>query len=438
MSFNIAMSGIQAINEQLNTTSNNIANAGTYGFKSSRANFATVYSGTQESGTRIGSTTQSINQGGGVVNTGRGLDAAINGRGFFIGKDSRGLTTYSRVGIFSSDKNGYLIDSAGHKVQGYSTLFDSAGRPTAGAPLSPLNDIQVPTRQLAVEPTTNLTYTGNMSSDWTVKSVAFKADDPSTYNSAKVSVIFDSLGTQHTLSQYFVKTGVNEVTVHYAVDNVGETAVAPAPAAPGPVKINYDAEGQIYAITASDGTVQDKPALIAADPNSSAPDWKPVFKPVAYTQGVITGALPLKFSIDYNGSTQYVGEAITTTNSANGHAPGTLTGLELLEDGSVMAQYSNGISQNIGCVALATFSDENALVPTSNTSWQASIASGNALDYRPGTGKAGNLSVAALEQSNVDITSELVSLLTSQHNYQANSKVISTESEMLQSLMQAL
>lgn len=490
MSFDIALSGIQAINEQLISTSNNIANAGTYGFKSSRANFSSMYSGGKASGTEIGSKTQSINQAGGILNTGRALDASINGRGFFISKDTRGAITYSRVGIFSSDKEGYLVDSAKHKVQGYSTLFDSAGRPTAGAPLSPLGDIQVPARQLAVEPTSKLTYASNMSADWTIKdavanaSLAFDKDNPSTYNSSKVSTVFDSLGTEHTLSQYFVKTAENTVTVHYAVDNVDETGVPNADptiandmtlAAPQPAIIKYDSEGQISSVTVTHSTAVDTTGLLvnptpnadgsdafintdgtftsddgltttqtktqliaAAAPASSSADWIPVFNPVAYTQVVTTGAKPLTFNLDYTGSTQYVGEAITTTNTANGHAPGTLTGLLLEADGSVTAQYSNSVSQNIGSIALATFADENALVATSDTSWQASAASGTALDYRPGTGKAGSLGIATLEQSNVDLTSELVSMMTSQHNYQANSKIISTESAMLASLMQAL
>ena len=113
MSFDIALSGIQAINEQLNTVSNNIANAATYGFKSGRANFSSVYAGSKANGVEIGSITQNIGQNGSSSTTGRALDASIDGRGFFVSRDPQGGLTYSRVGIFSTDTQGFLIDSNG-------------------------------------------------------------------------------------------------------------------------------------------------------------------------------------------------------------------------------------------------------------------------------------------------------------------------------------
>ena len=112
--------------------------------------------------------------------------------------------------------------------------------------------------------------------------------------------------------------------------------------------------------------------------------------------------------------------------------------MELADDGSLVAKYTNGEKQNVGTLALATFADEGALTAVNDTSWIASTGSGTPLYERPGVGMAGKLATSSLEQSNVDITTELVGLMTSQRNYQANSKVISTESAMLQSLMQAL
>jgi flagellar hook protein FlgE len=158
MSFDIALSGIQAINESLETTSNNIANAATYGFKSSRANFSSVYAGTQANGVEVGSLTQTIGQNGSTQTTGRGLDAAIDGRGFFVSRDPQGGMTYTRVGIFSTDTKGYLIDSNGKKVQGYG--------PANGGALGTMGDIQVPTGQIAASPTTSIAFVGNLSADW--------------------------------------------------------------------------------------------------------------------------------------------------------------------------------------------------------------------------------------------------------------------------------
>ena len=394
MSFNIALSGIQAINEQLEAVSNNIANSSTYGFKSSRANFSAMYAGEQANGVSVGSLTQNIGTNGSVESTGRSLDAAIEGRGFFVSRDSTGTMSYSRVGIFAADNNGNLIDAVGRKVQGYG--------PSVNGTLGTMGDIKIPTGQIAAKASTGVNFVGNLSADWAPPTnVTFDASKPDSYNMVKQSVLYDSLGTQHTVSQYFVKGASNSVTVHYGFDG----------AAPAATKtLNFDALGQLPAAT-------DSGALTLTPAN---------------------GAAPINFSIDYTGTTQFAGEATSTTNSTDGYASGTYVGVELAADGSVVARYSNEQKQTVGTIALATFGNEGALTATSDTSWQANAASGLALFGTPGAGLAGKLNTGSLEGSNVDITSELVGLMTSQRNYQANSKVITTENQMMQSLMQAL
>ena len=396
MSFDIALSGIQAINQQLEATSNNIANAGTYGFKSSRANFSAMYAGTQATGVEVGSMTQSIGQNGGVMTTGRGMDASIDGRGFFVSRDSQGLMAYSRVGIFSADKDGYLVDSNDRRAQGYAAVKGSSE-------LGVLGDIKVPTGQIAAAASTKVGYVGNLSADWTTPAVAFNPAAANSYNMSKQSVVYDSLGSQHTLSQYFVKGAANTVTVHYTLDGGAPLATTQT--------LNFDAQGQL-------------PVALA-----------PTSLSLATTNGSVT---PLTVAVDYTGTTQFAGEAITTTNSTDGYASGTFVGIELGQDGSVIAKYSNDQQQTVGTLALASFADEGALTATSDTSWRENSASGVALYSAPGSGLTGKLNTGALERSNVDITSELVGLMTSQRNYQANSKVISTENTMLQALMQAL
>ncbi|THC43845.1 flagellar hook protein FlgE [Massilia sp. Mn16-1_5] len=394
MSFNIALSGIQAINEQLEAVSNNIANSSTYGFKSSRANFSAMYAGEQANGVSVGSLTQNIGTNGSVESTGRSLDAAIEGRGFFVTRDSQGTMSYSRVGIFAADNAGNLVDAAGRKVQGYG--------PAVNGTLGVMGDIKIPTGQIAAKASTGVKYVGNMSADWQVPTnTTFDATKPDSYNMVKQSVLYDSLGMQHTVSQYFVKTGSNAVTVHYGFDG----------AAPSATKaLAFDAQGQLPAAT-----------------NSGNLTLTPT-----------NGAAPITFSIDYTGTTQFAGEATSTTNSTDGYASGNYVGVELAADGSVVARYSNEQKQTVGTIALATFGNEGALTATSDTSWQANAASGLALYGTPGAGLAGKLNTGSLEGSNVDITSELVGLMTSQRNYQANSKVITTENQMMQALMQAL
>lgn len=395
MSFSIALSGINAINSELTTISNNIANAGTYGFKSSRANFASLYAGTQPTGVEVSSLTQSISVGGNVVTTGRSLDAAIQGRGFFVTRDATGTEVYTRVGIFSADRDGYIVDSFGRRVQGYSAVPGSAV-------LGPMGDLQVPTGQIPAQATTTLQYVGNMSADWTVPAVApFDRTDPQSYNSSVVSLVYDSLGVQHSVTQYFVKTGTNQVTVHYTFDGVD---------VPTTTVLDFNTNGQL-----------DNPAGV-----------------VPVTLGTPAGADPLTININYAGTTQYAGDATQTTNAADGYASGTLVGVLLEADGSVIAQYSNGRKQTVGTIALAVFPDESALMPVSDSAWASTAASGGALYLRPGTGMAGELTAGALEQSNVDMTEELVKLMTAQRNYQANAKVISTQNEVMQALMHAL
>ena len=395
MRFDIALSGIQAINESLETTSNNIANAATYGFKSSRANFSSVYAGTRANGVEVGSLTQTIGQNGSTQTTGRGLDAAIDGRGFFVSRDPQGGLTYTRVGIFSTDTKGYLIDSNGKMVQGYG--------PANGGALGPMGDIQVPTGQIPAVATKNIAYTGNLSADWVKPATAFDSTKSSTYNMVKQSVVYDSLGTQHTLSQYFVKDTANTVNVFFSLDGA-------TPAATPNMVLNFDATGKLTGTTSAS---------------------------LAYTAPA-NGAAAGSVTIDYTGTTRFAGEATTTTNRSDGYSSGAFVGVELSSDGSLVAKYSNDQTQVVGTLAVATFANEGALQAISDTSWTANASSGTALYNTPGVGLSGKLTTGSLEGSNVDITSELVGLMTSQRNYQANSKVLTTESQMMQSLMQAL
>jgi flagellar hook protein FlgE len=417
MGFDIAMSGIQAINEQLGTISNNIANAGTFGFKSSRANFASQYAGDQASGTKIGSVSQSIGTIGSTTQTGRGMDAAINGRGFFVVQDGLGAAQYTRVGIFDSDANGYLVDQSGRRVQGF------AQQPGSTV-LGPLGDLTVPAGQIPAVVSTKLSYTSNFSADWKAPNAdgahAFVPPDvltdpnnpvipdPTTYNMSRVSVIYDSRGNQHSLTQYFVRSEAdsNTVNMYYAVDGQDSGM--------GAQSLTFDSKGVIVPTTVG----------------------QPETRTLTYT--LTNGADPLDVVIDYTGSTLFAGEAATSVNKADGYSAGNFTGTEIDKDGSLIAKYSNGQRQTVGKIALATFPAETSLTPISDTSWSANLASGTPLYTTPGVGMAGSLSTSALENSNVDVTTELVGLMTAQRNYQANSKVLQTESTVLQSLMQAM
>jgi flagellar hook protein FlgE len=265
-----------------------------------------------------------------------------------------------------------------------------------------MGNLQVPTGQILAQASGTLEYVGNLSADWTTPTVAtFDPTEYQSYNGSMVSVVYDSLGVQHSVTQYFVKSATNEVTVHYTFDGTAQATTT---------TLDFDTKGQLVT------------------PAGAVP----------LNFGTPTGADPLIVDMTYTGTTQSAGEATTSTNAADGYASGTFLGVQLSSDGSVMAQYSNGEKRSIGTIALATFPAENSLVAISDTAWTNSAESGAALYFTPGSGMAGTLTPGALEQSNVDMTAELVSLMSAQRNYQANTKVISAENEMMQTLMQAV
>ncbi|PZN30848.1 MAG: flagellar biosynthesis protein FlgE [Proteobacteria bacterium] len=470
MSFNIALSGLSAVTNELTTISHNIANSGTYGFKSSRVNFATMYAGTQPAGVEAASLTQSIGIGGNVLTTGRALDASIQGRGFFVTRDASGVEVYTRVGIFSVDREGYVVDAFGRRVQGYEA--DEQGHA-----LGRMGDLVVRAGQIPATPSDRLEYLGNFSADWAVRTGGFNKDDPLTYNSSAVSVVHDSLGTEHSVTQYFVKTNTNEVTVYYTFDGnqVGPTAVSvdgspwtvttasdPSYLASHPdITINHipadpvtgtpELWEVIYAGTAvppgnsaviaftTDGQISTVNGVpIAPKPYPAPKDWQPTVPLVSIGLGTPPGATPLSLAVNYTGTTQFAGSSATYVNVANGNASGALTGVQIEEDGTLMAVYSNGMKQRAGTIALATFPNEEGLAPVGDTAWMSSQASGAALYSTPGAGLAGKLTPSTLEQSNVDLTEQLVNLMSAQRNYQANTKVISTQNDMMHALMQAV
>jgi flagellar hook protein FlgE len=423
MSFDIALSGIQAINESLDVTSHNIANAGTYGYKANRANFATLVAGSQLNGVQVGSVTQNIGLSGGILNTGRSLDASISGRGFFVTRASDNSLQYTRVGIFDTSLDGYLVDASGRRVQGKAMTPPSTELGAEG-------DLKIPNGAIPAQATSTATYIGNLSSDWKVVSgypgatpvTPSAPPDSSTYNMSKVTNVYDTLGKAHSLTQYFSLTGTGNVTVQYTLDGnpLAETTTLEFDTTSGQLK-QADPANPVPITGAID--------LSAVDTQTTPADW-PNF---------VSGAQLKALTIDYTGTTFFSGEASTATNTpTDGYSAGTFAGVSLGNDGSVIAKYSNGLTQTVGKVVLATFANEGGLTQISDTSWSASNESGVANTDVAGVGINGKINVSTLEQSNVDITSELVGLMTSQRNYQANSKVIQTESTMLQSLMQAI
>ncbi|WP_425327412.1 flagellar hook protein FlgE [Pseudomonas nitroreducens] len=395
MSFNIALTGLNAVTQQLDTISNNIANSGTVGFKSSRTEFGSVYADTKGMGVEVTGTTQSISQGGSLVSTNRNLDLAISGGGFFVVKSGNGDTQYTRAGVFSQDNANFLINATGQRLQGYPT--DAAGNLLVGT----VSDLQVKTANLPAKATDKLEFVANLDSNEKVPTVApFDPQNVATYNSTYTSKIYDSQGKEHTLTQYFVLTGSNTWDAHYAVDG--------------------NAVGATQSLTfAPDGSLSTPIAAV----------------PVSFN---LPGVNPMNIALDYTGTSQYGSDFVVTTNRTTGYAAGEQTGIAVENDGKVYVNYSNGQRMLQGQVALANFVNSGGLQNQSGTAWTETSASGAPLIGVPGIGQFGSLSAGNLEGSNVDITQQLVGLMEGQRNYQANTKVMTTDKELTQVLFSAI
>ena len=399
MSFNIALSGLDATNTELNTISHNIANASTYGFKGGRTEFAAVYNGMQPGGVEVASISQNFDKNGSVTGTGRAMDLAINGSGFFVTKDHMGQMLYTRAGVFGTDKNNFVTANNGAKLQGYSV--DNNANLQTGS----VGDIKVSTSSLNAKATDNLDFVANFDASATAVDQAvypFDSSDPNSFNSSYTTKVYDSLGNSHTVTQYFTKTSDNEWQVNVEVDGAPTT-----PATAQTVQFN------------TDGTL--------ASPTGS-------FN-VAFPAA---GASAMSIDISLNGSTQFGAAFGVSTNNPNGYTSGELAGVRVEDNGMVYATYTNGQSQLQGQVVLADFANTQGLSKVSGTAWTQSFSSGAPIMGVPGTGTLGDLTPGALEGSNVDLTSELVALMTAQRNYQANAKTISTNDKLTQALFNAV
>ncbi|EOZ9392035.1 flagellar hook protein FlgE [Enterobacter cancerogenus] len=395
MSFDIAISGLNAINEQLGAISNNIANSGTVGFKSGRAEFASLYAEGQPLGVGVTNVAQSISKNGTVFASASSLDLAINGQGFFVMRDSSGTTAYTRAGYMQTDSNGNLVNNQGMYLQGYPV--DANGVIQTGT----VGNLTISSGSLPAKATSSLDFTANLNANEDKpKTATFDPTDETSYNHTYATQVYDSLGREHTLKQYFVKTDDNTWQVHYYMDD----------------KSMGDAK---------DMTFNEQGILLK--PNGAV-----------NLTAAIPGADSISLDLNYNGTTQFGSDFSVSKNNGNGYASGERTGQTIDKDGSVYATFSNGERLLQGQVVLANFSNPNGLSSQNGTTWAQTASSGTPLLGTPGTGLLGALTSNTLEASNVNLTDELVGLMTAQRNYQANTKVISTNDSMMTALFQAV
>ncbi|MBD9425826.1 flagellar hook protein FlgE [Pseudomonas sp. PDM15] len=433
MAFNIGLSGLRAATSDLNVTGNNIANAGTAGFKQSRAEFADVYaasvlgsgSNPQGSGVLLGDVSQLFNQGN-INYTQNALDLAINGNGFFV-TSNNGEISYTRAGYFGTDRDGYVVNNFGYRLQGYAV--DAAGNLQNGI----VDDIQIQTAAQSPRATENLEQTFNLNSTNTVPTVTpFDPTNPQTYNSSTSTNIYDTQGNAHVMTQYFVKTAANTWTMNVLID--GRNPNDPTSTAPFTANLGFTTAGQLdlASLSSPELTVDPATGLMtmtnwtpAAPDNSVPPVWS--------SNGASAAAAGV--TIDIRDATQFSSAFAVTAVSQDGYTTGELAGLEIDDTGVIFARYTNGQSLIQGQVVLANFANVQGLTPVGKTAWVQSFQSGEPVVGTPRSGTLGALQAGALEDSNVELSDQLVNLIVAQRNYQANAKTIETESAITQTII---
>lgn len=427
MSFNIGLSGMRAASKDLSVTGNNIANAGTVGFKQSRAEFADVYassilsSGTnylgsrmqQGSGVLTSSVSQLFNQGS-INGTNNAFDLAIDGSGFFeVSNKSNGALSYTRAGFFGTDRDGFIVDNFGNNLRGYTANAEGVlenGR---------LGNLQVRSDNLDPKATSRIEQSFNLNStSHEPANTIFDANDPTSFNSSTSTNIYDAQGNAHVLTQYFVKTSPNTWNMHILIDGVDPAD--PTSTTPLTEVLEFDGAGKLTTNTTGFEIANWVPARINADTLVSESNNAGATTPIV---------------LDLRSITQFASTFAVNSVTQDGYATGELSSVEVDDTGVILSRYTNGKTRVQGQLVLADFANAQGLTPVGKTQWVQSQASGEPVRNPAGTGTLGAIQGGALEDSNVELSDQLVNLIVAQRNYQANAKTIETESAITQTLI---
>jgi flagellar hook protein FlgE len=417
MSFQQGLSGLNASSKNLEVIGNNIANANTYGAKASRAEFADMYANAVGGGgsTQIGigvevaAVAQQFIQGN-ITATENPLDLAINGAGFFQVTDGTSAPEYTRNGQFKTDRNGYIVNNQQQRLMGYPA--DAAGTIQTGQAVA----LRMPTAGITPAASTSISMELNLDarSQVTLPAAGAPIDfaDPSTYNNATSITVYDAKGQDVALTYYFQKAATDTWNVYVAANGTPIVTAAGNPAAS--TTMIFTPNGS--APTAPVGTVAlDIPSVTNA-------------------VGAVTVPIP-GVALDVSGATQYGAGFGVTDLSQDGYTAGQLIGVRFESNGIITARYSNGQSKPAGQVEIANFRNPQGLQSMGGNAWTRTAASGDPIVGVPASGNLGALQSGALEESNVDLTAELVNMITAQRVYQANAQTIKTQDQMMQTIV---
>jgi len=416
MSLQTAVSGLLGAQTGIDTTSNDLANASTTGFKSQTALFADVYPAGSSNVPGIGVTTSSLDSDfsqGDVTSTGNPLNVAIQGNGFFI-TNQDGEQEYTRDGSFQLSTTGELTTANGAPVLG----FTQNANGTSGGTLAPLT---INTGSVAASPTTTLGLTLDLDSASTAPTVAaFDPDNAASYNASTSVVAYDTLGN------------ANNVQLYLAQSTPSAAAAAAGATSSYTVYTQTAAEASAEAAAVAAGSATpaagNYSTLTTLNFNSSG---ALINNPPTATLAVagIDGAGTTNVAFNFTGTTLGAQNFAVAGTTNNGYPPGTFSGATINAAGQLQATYSNGKNVTVGTLGIANFINEQGLTPLSGNLYAASSTSGTAVVDTAGTGQAGTLATSSLESSNVSTSALLVSLIQYQQAYQANAFDIQTEQQ---------
>lgn len=418
-SMNTAVSGLSAQANRLSAISDNISNSSTTGYKAATTSFSDLVmssssAGSYESGGVSTTTSYSISEQGDLSYTSSSDDLAIEGDGFFVVSDSSGNTYLTREGDFTADSDGNLVNASGYTLMGYSNA--DGEMTTSVNSLSGMTAINVSADGLTASATSSGTLSGNLDS---TQDVATSSSDgylpsenqsPVTSDTNKTSIVtYDSQGNQVTYDVYYTKTDDNtwDVSVYNAADasTDGDSSFPYSSAAVGTDTLTFD----------SDGNLTSGETLTITNPDTA-------------------GGTTQTISIDMSDMTQLASD-FSATGDADGQAASAVSSVTIGTDGTVTATYENGSSTDIARVALATVASPDNLTVLSGNVYQANSESGAVVTGWPNSGSFGYIQSGALEESNVDLASQLTDMIEAQKSYSANSKVFQTGSDMMDTVM---
>lgn len=433
--------GIQSHGTAISVLADNISNSNTTGFKATRADFADLLSGsigggsgtgvTVGSGSSVLSTTTIFNQGT-FENTGRNLDVAINGDGFFIVEDALGSSYYTRAGNFKVDSDGNLLNQNGYSVMGF-PVGGAGGLETLN--VNTINTNDVSTSNVSVSGNVDASATALTAGELATVDAARGQNSPlGTTTFAQLATtasgddvfstfvdVFDSLGGSHTVTTYYFKTGANSWSVRSYVDGSDiDAGAVPPPVAGLPYQVH-----QVDLTFNTDGTLLGQDEATSGYTSPVTIDWA-------------GGATDGSISFDFSNFTQFSIPSSPSSISQDGTGGGQVVSFNIGEDGTVFAQLNNGQSTEIGTLALARFSNPEGLSRTSGSLYRETITSGEPVVGLPTTGQFGALSPQSLELSTSDLASDFIKLISLQRGFQGSSRIIGNIDELLNEVVNLL